>query len=48
MLYDHAGMGLEKAKDHLEFNLLKDVNDNKKRFYKYVNKRKAILWWGHH
>ena len=36
----------KKAKAHLEFNLAKEVKDNKKGFFKYVNSetRENVPW----
>ena len=37
---------MRKAKAHLEFNLARDVKDNKKGFFKYIsaNGRRGTMW----
>lgn len=36
---------IRKAKAHLELNLVKNMKDNKKGFFKYINdKRPATKW----
>lgn len=32
--------GVRKAKTHLEFNLMRDVKDNKKAFCKHINRKR--------
>lgn len=44
----HGGMGLGKNKAHLELNLSRDVNSNKKGFHRDISsKRKTKETWPH-